>query len=94
MALFGRDPHAPDPKDEMISLLKDERDYLRAKVKELEQQLLAINNVHAYRLLHQGEIPEPESHPLPPTAFEQKSVVYTPDWTLSKLERAAKGQLD
>ena len=83
MSLFGK---SPDPKDEIISLLTNERDYLRLKVTELEGQLLAINNAHAYRILHRGDNPEPPSLPLTATPFAQRLTVFEPDFTLGQVE--------
>lgn len=83
MTLFG-----PDPKDEMIALLLNERDYLRVKVGELESQLLAINNAHAFRLMNRRESDPPLNPILPSDSspFDQKAQVFTPKQTLSDIE--------
>lgn len=83
MSLFGK---SPDPKDEIIALLTNERDYLRVKIGELEAQLLALHNASAYRLLHRGNVPEPPSRPLPLTPFAQRDTVFEPDITLGQIE--------
>lgn len=84
-------PPKPDPKDAIIDLLKDERAYLRAKVTDLEAQLLAIHNAHAYRLLYRP----PANDPLPgsgeSTVYEQRGTVFDPNFSLLKLEQRMKG---
>lgn len=57
MPLFG-----DDPKDLLITSQRDEIAYLRAKVDELQKELLAMTSTSAYRLVHNAG-PEPEGPP-------------------------------
>lgn len=86
MPLFG-----PDPKDALIESLQNERDYLRAKVDELEKQLLALHSTHAYRLVHgddAGVIPVKAGQPDP---YTLKATSFEPDFSLAKVEAQFKG---
>lgn len=47
MNLFGQ-----DPRDQHIEALKEEIQYLRQKLDERDQQILALSNAAAYRMLH------------------------------------------
>jgi hypothetical protein len=78
--LFG-----PDPKDAVIEVLTNERDYLRAKVEELEKQLLALTSTHAYRLVH-GEDVGPPARPPTPDVYTLKATDAKPDFTLAQVE--------
>ena len=88
MSLFGR-----DPKDDVIDTLRDERDYLRGKVAELEKQLLALTSTHAYRLVH-GEGDLPPARPGEPDPFTLKATVYEPEKTLAAIEAQFRHQGD
>jgi len=78
--LFG-----PDPKDTIIEALQNERDYLRARVAELEKQLLAIHSTHAYRLVH-GDNDLPPVKPGRPDPYSLKATDYEPEFSLAKVE--------
>lgn len=84
MAIFG-----PDPKDEVIKILTDERDYLRAKMAELEKQLLALTSTHAFRLVH-GPEEAPPAKPVPPDPYTLRSIRHLPDFKLSEVEASFK----
>lgn len=60
MGIFG-----DDPKDQTIAALMSERDYLRAKVDELQKEFLAMTSSSAYRLVH-SEPDAPPEHMGPP----------------------------
>lgn len=72
MPLFG-----DDPKDMVIEELRSERDYLRAKVDELQKELLAMTSTSAYRLVHQPEV-DPPGAPLGEDLFSKRSEPYKP----------------
>lgn len=59
MGLFGE-----DPRDLFIASQKDEIQYLRSKVDELQRELLAMTSSSAYRLVHKAD-EEPEGAPVP-----------------------------
>lgn len=81
MPLFG-----PDPKDELIELLKDERNYLRAKVADLEKQLLALHSGHAFRMVHGEEPPPRPTAPGSPDAYTLKTTTYEPGFSKTQVE--------
>lgn len=80
MQIFG-----PDPKDEVIQLLKDERDHLRARIAELEKQFLALTSTHAFRLVH-GQEDELPAKPIPPDPYTLRSVDHVPEFNLAAVE--------
>ena len=84
MGLFGE-----DPKDMLIATLANERDYLRAKVDELQKELLAMTNTSAYRLVHRDPL-EPEAEgPLALSPVQLRSAEpVKPDQTLGEAKAA------
>ena len=91
MSFLGR--RAPDPKDDLIAELRSERDYLRAKVEQLEKQLLALHDAHAYRLLHPADAPRPPARPSEPTPYEKRGQVHEPKESLAVLQQKADGRI-
>lgn len=61
MALWGEDK--PDAKDLLIETQADEIRYLRAKVDELQKELLAMTSSSAYRLVHRDQPDPPGKEP-------------------------------
>jgi hypothetical protein len=82
MPLFG----GSDPKDEVIALLREERDHLRARVSELEKQVLALSSPSAYRLIHHEPAPSERPSKETPDAYALRSVVYRPAKTLEQIK--------
>jgi hypothetical protein len=70
MALFGE-----DPKDLVIQELRSERDYLRAKVDELQRELLAMTSSSAYRLVHKDAPEPPPFSPQPPSPIQLRNTI-------------------
>jgi hypothetical protein len=91
VALFG----GPDPKDEIIAVLRDERDYLRRKVEEMEKQFLAMTSTHAFRLVHPEERGN-ETPAIPPVedAFTKKTSDHRPTFSLKDVEVLVAGPRD
>ena len=89
MAIFG-----PDPKDEIISVLREERDYLRRKLEEMEKQFLALTSTHAFRLVHPEEKGNEVPAPPPDDAFLKKTSDHRPSFTLRDLEDKLSPPID
>ena len=83
MPLFGA-----DPKDELIATLRDERDHLRARVRELEEQLLALTSPAAFRVVHPAAAPpaKPREANAAVDPYTARSVTYVPDKRLSEIK--------
>jgi hypothetical protein len=81
MPLFGE-----DPKDLLIQSQKEEIQYLRAKVDELQRELLAMTSTSAYRLVHKsGE--EPPAPPPTPTPMQMRGAEpYKPELTEAQIK--------
>lgn len=81
MALFDR----TDPKDALIETLREERDHLRERVRELEKQLLAVAQPGAYRLVHREVSPNAPPAKPPFDPYVARGQVYKPETTLAGL---------
>lgn len=85
MALFGSDK--PDPKDELIAVLRQSLDHERAMNADLHRQVLALTDRAAYRLVHReaapGDRPVPSAEP---NAYQARAEEYRPDYSLASLE--------
>ncbi len=81
--MFGR----IDPKDEVIEALRNERDYLRVKIAELEKHLLALTSTHAFRLLHPEEAAANPPKPAPPDPYTLRDTEHTPERSLEAISQ-------
>ncbi len=83
MGLFSS---GEDPRDTLISTLLSERDYLRAKVDELQKELLAMTSSSAYRLVHRDQAePEPVEPVLSPMQLRDADPV-KPEQTADEIK--------
>lgn len=85
MGIFG-----DDPKDQTIALQHEEIRYLRAKVDELQKELLAMTSASAYRLVH-SEPDAPPEHIGPPAlspAQLRDAEPIKPDKTIGEMKAA------
>ena len=69
MGIFGE-----DPRDLFIASQKEEIQYLRGKVDELQRELLAMTSTSAYRLVHKDAV-EPEGAPVPLNPMQMRHAV-------------------
>lgn len=83
MGLF--DPRV-DPRDTLIEHLKEEVLYLRAKLGERDQSILALTNAQAFRLMNPYESSD-AAGPEKPTLEQLRSEPYKPDFTLEQLKQ-------
>jgi len=86
VGLFGS---TPDPTQVLIAELRSERDHYKARVTELEKQVIALADRAAYRVLH----PEPRTPGpgLPADAFASRHTTLRPEFTLQTIDAQIKG---
>ena len=68
-------------------------DDLRTKVDELQKELLAVHNAHAFRLMHRPPGTEPPTKPAEPSVYDLRNIEHKPDFTLQKIEQQVKGRI-
>lgn len=74
-----------DHRDDVISDLRNERDYLRGQLEEARKEVLALTNVHAFRVVHR-EVEDLSSQEPIPDVLGLKQV-FRPDYTIADKEK-------
>jgi hypothetical protein len=81
MSLFG----GADPRDELIKVMREEIAYLRQKLDERDQEVLALTNASVFRMLHPYEN-APTAGESVRSVFEDRSTPYKPEFTLGEVK--------
>lgn len=79
-----------DHRDDVIELLTNERDYLRAQLEQKDKEVLALTNVHAFRVVHREVEDLPPQVPVPDVLGLQslREAIHRPNFTVADKEKA------
>jgi hypothetical protein len=75
-----------DPRDEIIALLREDKERLELRVAELTKQVIALASRAAYRELHPR--PPAASEEAVPAVLDPRKATYTPPTPFKAIEEA------
>jgi hypothetical protein len=77
-----------DHRDDLISQLVDERDYLRNQLDSARKESLALTNLSAFRQVHKEVEGLPPNVPIPDVLGGLRDTTFMPEYTLEDKRKA------
>jgi hypothetical protein len=77
----------PDPRDQIIALLREDKMRLELRVAELTKQLIALTSRAAFREVYRPEAPTPQAKAVA-APLNPRTVTYVPKKSFKDIEEA------